>query len=418
MNSLTTRQTQLWNVALLGARMHYAVPRLLHQAGLLEHFYTDICAIKGWPRLLTSIPTPLQPKGIQRLLGRIPQGIPPAQITAFNHLGWSYAKKLRQAHTTAETTAAFLWSGKTFCKLVLEQGLTPNTGIYTFNSAGLEILQAARQQNLPTVMEQTIAPRALERQLLDTEQQAHPNWHPLFGNDPSLTEYIDREQQEWQTAGLILCGSEFVRDGIAACGGPVDRCRVIPYGVDLPIAPIDRLPHNGPLRILTVGSIGLRKGSPYVLAAARQLRGKATFRLVGSVHDLTTDIQSQLADNLELIGSVPRSQIREHYAWADVFLLPSICEGSATVTYEALATGLPVICTTNTGSVIRDGQEGFIIPMRDATAIATKIEILAQDPDRLAQMSINARQRAQEFTLEAYGQRLISLLTTNHMLHH
>ena len=100
----------------------------------------------------------------------------------------------------------------------------------------------------------------------------------------------------------------------------------------------------------------------------------------------------------------------EHFQWADVFLLPSLCEGSATVTYEALGHGLPVICTPNTGSVVRDGMEGFIVPVRDAAAIAERIERLAIDVELRTQMAANAKARAAEFTVAEYGRRLLSVL--------
>ena len=98
----------------------------------------------------------------------------------------------------------------------------------------------------------------------------------------------------------------------------------------------------------------MRKGSPYVLEAARRLAGSATFRMVGPC-SLPAQIIDGAPSNLEILGPVPRGDIMRHYAWADVFLLPSVCEGSATVVYEALTAGLPVICTPNTGSVVRDG---------------------------------------------------------------
>jgi glycosyltransferase involved in cell wall biosynthesis len=81
------------------------------------------------------------------------------------------------------------------------------------------------------------------------------------------------------------------------------------------------------------------------------------------------------------------------------------------VTYEALGYGLPVVCTPNAGSVVRDGLEGFIVPVRDATAIAGRIEQLTQDVDLRAQMSAGAKARAAEFTVAAYGQRLLAALT-------
>ena len=63
-------------VAQLGARMHYAVPRIFERAGLLERFYTDICANKGWPQLLRLLPRSLRPTRVQRLMNRLPEGIP------------------------------------------------------------------------------------------------------------------------------------------------------------------------------------------------------------------------------------------------------------------------------------------------------------------------------------------------------
>src|SRR5262249_11308352 len=103
------------------------------------------------------------------------------------------------------------------------------------------------------------------------------------------------------------------------------------------------------------------------------------------------------------------SQMALPYAWADVFLLPSVCEGSATVTYEALAAGLPVVCTPNTGSVVRDGVDGFIVPVGDVDAIVERLERLA-DPSLRAEFSVRARGRAAEFTLDAYRRRLLAAL--------
>jgi glycosyltransferase involved in cell wall biosynthesis len=100
----------------------------------------------------------------------------------------------------------------------------------------------------------------------------------------------------------------------------------------------------------------------------------------------------------------------QHYAWADVFLLPSICEGSATACYEALAAGVPVITTENAGSVVRDGIDGFIVPIRDAGAIVERLEMLHRDRELLESMARGALQRASEFTVEKYGDRLIAAL--------
>lgn len=62
-------------VSQLGARMHYAVPRIFASEARLAHFYTDICATKGWPRLVNALPTAaFQPPS---------KGLPAAAPTGF-----------------------------------------------------------------------------------------------------------------------------------------------------------------------------------------------------------------------------------------------------------------------------------------------------------------------------------------------
>jgi glycosyltransferase involved in cell wall biosynthesis len=395
-------------VCQMGARMHYAVPRILHAAGRLERFFTDICAVGLWARLLAAIPDSLRPASVRRLLSRVPRGVPRARTTMFARFGIEYSRRLASARAASEMTAVFLWAGKTFCEHVIRAGLGNARGVYTFNTAGLELLVHARRRGMKTIVEQTIAPREVEARLLAREREAHPDWEPgAFGDEyePALAA---REREEWENADLILCGSEFVRDAIASCSGPAQRCVVVPYGVDSRFSlRTDRTPRCGPLRVLTVGAVGLRKGSPYVLAAAQQLGTPAEFRIVGSTASISNGRLDQLRNHADVRGVVPRAEIFEHYTWADVFLLPSLCEGSATVTYEALAAGLPVIATPNTGSCVCDGVDGFIVPIADAGAIAAKIEMLANDRELLKTMSRNALDRAEELTVEAYGARLL-----------
>jgi glycosyltransferase involved in cell wall biosynthesis len=397
-------------VAQLGARMHYAIPRMLHDAGMLARFTTDICAVKGWPRLLKHVPESIRPAGLKRLLGRVPNGVPPEQITSFTQFGWEWQRRRTSCLTPAEMTKTQLWAGKRFCELVLADGFHGADAVFAYNRAGLELLREARKQGLRAVMEQTIAPLEIEGQLLLAEHEGYPDWEPPLAIDPARDEYTARERAEWAEADLILCGSEFVREGIAACGGPVEKCRVVPYGVDARFTLPPKVPHDGPLRVLTAGAVGLRKGSPYVLEAAKMLRGQAVFRMVGSL-GVQPAVRGALDSALELTGPVPRAQMLQQYAWADVFLLPSICEGSATVVYEALAAGLPVVCTPNTGSVVRDGVDGFIVSIRNAEAIADSLLRFVRNPQLLREMGTNAKTRASEFALGHYQKRLLAAVS-------
>jgi glycosyltransferase involved in cell wall biosynthesis len=397
-------------VAQLGARMHYAVPRILHESGQLEHFYTDICASKGWPRWCSSVPAAWRSDALRRIAGRVPPNVPPEKITAFNLLGLRYARRRRRARSSGDLRRAFLWMGRTFCQHVLARGLGAARGVYVFNSAGLEVLDAAKRSMRRTILEQTIAPLQVESDLLRCEQERFPNWKGAMNEDSELARLCERERAEWQLADKILCGSAFVRDGIAACGGPAERCIIVPYGIDSRFRLPPRLAHDGPIKVLVVGAVGLRKGSPYALAAARKLRFRAMFRMVGHL-ECPEQATRGLRELAEVTGPVPHSAMLEHFAWADVLLLPSLCEGSATVIYEALAASLPVICTPNCGGVVRNGVDGVVIPIRDSEAIVETVIDLARNPERRREMAVNAGKRAAMFDLGAYGRALAAALS-------
>ena len=388
--------------------MHYAVPRILSGAGVLERFYTDICAVKGWPNLLRAIPQALRPAKLQRLLTRQPRGVPARRITAFTGFGFEYARRLSHARNTDDRNDAFLWSGQEFCRRVIAHGFGQARAVWGFNSASLELLQAARERGLRGVVEQTITPRQIEWSLLEEEQARFPDWEP-HPEPGKLEEYCARERAEWAAADLVVCGSDYVRDGLIACGAAPEKCVAVSYGLDFMVPPHAPRRRAMPLKVLTVGAVCLRKGSPYVLEAARRMRGRAVFRMVGPVQ-VQPAAETALRADLELVGVVPRSDIRAHYAWADVFLLPSLCEGSATVSYEALFNGLPVICTPHTGSVARDGIDGYLVPARDVDAIVERLDRLATDPALLTGMSEHAHARSQDYTLARYGQRLVETL--------
>ena len=396
-------------VAQLGARRHYAVPRLLQAEGHLAHFYTDICGDKGWPRHLRILPRSTRPRFLRRLLGRATSDIPEPLLTTFPAFGLSCAVRRAGARSHARKEQIEAWSGRKFSQLIVRSGFHDAAGFYGFSGECLEALMEARAAGLWTVVDQTNAPRGLLHRLFDEEQAAFPHWHAPTGDGPDIGLIAARERAEWDAADVVLCGSDFVREGIAREGGPIRRCVVVAYGANAAFQLPPREPHTGLLRVLTVGEVGLRKGSPYVLSAARSLKGRAVFRMIGGVNVLPR-AAGELSEVVELIGAVPRAEILAHYRWADVFLLPSICEGSAGVVYEALAGSLPVICTPNTGSVIRHGQEGFVVPIRDADAIVQAVEALACDPQLRLRMGLNAGIRAAEFSLDSYGRRLLAAL--------
>lgn len=399
-------------VSQLGARMHYAVPRIFASAGRLAHFYTDICATKGWPRIVTHLPTAMFPPAVKRLAGRRPDGVPSELTTVFSNFGLRSVLRHMQVRNVVEETSHAIWAGSQFSQMVARSGFHGAAGLYAFSGDALEQMQAAKRAGMWTAVEQMIAPRNVVETLLAREKERFPDWAVTLHHNRYAETFVRREKAEWALADVIICPSEFVQKNVISEGGPADRCVLIPYGVDSKFSVDRTLRMPGPLRVLTVGEVGLRKGSPYVAQAARLVGAAARFRMVGRI-SIPGRIAQEISQWVELRGTVPRSQVSDEFRWADVFLLPSICEGSATAVYEALAAGLPVITTENTGTVVRDGVEGFVVPACDAQTIARVVEQLSADDELRARMSANAIRRARDFTVKAYGERLLAALSAS-----
>lgn len=399
-----------FSVVMFGARRHYAVPRILHESDLLQRFYTDITAVQGWPKFISKIPSKYIPAALQRLQGRIPKDIPVDKITSYPSFGLLNQIRLSSARNLSDQLKCHVSASISLNNKILDKGFSNKSILYTFDRAGLELMQYVKSKGGRAVMEQTVIPFRSFQKIVVKEQSLFPAWSKIEDKG-NYDWFAEREEEEWHLADMIICGSEFVKRSIADCGGPVDKCHVVPYGIDNRFFESNYSINNhaGPLRVLVVGEVSVRKGSHYVYAAAQRLKGLAEFRMVGSFN-VNQEVLASLGDAIELTGPVPRAVVKEHFKWADVFLLPSLVEGSAMVTYEALAAGIPVICTPNTGSVVKDGFNGFLVPACDVDAICAKINYFLDNREILRHMAINARNSGSDYSFGTYKDSLITCL--------
>jgi len=375
----------------------------------LARFYTDFYAGPTIRHLLSLGPVQWRNPMMSRALGRFAPDLPMELVRSYPMLGIEYAVRQRLLRNPEALSEMFLLMGDRFGKAVKRDGFGKAGGLYCFNTSGLHALRAARERGLVSVIEQTIAPRAVEEHLLSEEYERFPDWEvPSQVGGPATGAVIRREREEWELADMIVCPSEFVQQGVIQAGGATHKCVVVPYGVDNRFSPRERSPHRGPLRVLSVGQVSLRKGAGYACEVGRILGRSAELRWVGPIL-LTPEGRRKVEQHVKLTGDIPRNQIFEQFRWADVFFLPSMCEGSATVTYEALMSGLPVITTPNAGSIVTDGVNGFIVPVRETVQMAEKLRQLQEDDDLLRRMQLQAGGTRQA-SFEAYQERLLKAL--------
>lgn len=160
-----------------------------------------------------------------------------------------------------------------------------------------------------------------------------------------------------------------------------------------------------PLRVLCVGRLEWKKGYEYALQAIQILRDRGVHvscRIVGAGHYVEALAfalnQMGLQQQVEMLGALPREKVREELMHADVFLHAAVSEGFCNAVIEAQSMMLPVVCSDADG--LRDnvvhGVTGFVVPRRDALALADRLEALAADPALRQQMGVSGRQRVIE----------------------
>jgi glycosyltransferase involved in cell wall biosynthesis len=245
------------------------------------------------------------------------------------------------------------------------------------------------------------------------QEERWPDWATSAADEWDERVWTPLEQEEWALADLVLAPSAYVRDCLLCAGVAETKLRLVQYGVKLsPIGEPKRAPAGRPLRLLYAGAVNLRKGAPNLLTAAKGFRpDELDLRMAGGI-ELQSERLAGLPANIRLLGRVSRTEMSALYEWADVFVLPSVCEGAATVCYEALTRGVPVLVSRNTGAPVENGRGGVTLPDVTPASIETAIRLFREKPGMVGELSRQAHELRGSLSLEAYGSRLLSVFNT------
>lgn len=246
------------------------------------------------------------------------------------------------------------------------------------------------------------------------EREEHERWGlPYAGIDPRI---VDAEEAEYAEADCVTVPSHFAYRSFLSQGIAPEKLRHLPYGVDLSRFEPAGVPPRGEFNILFVGAMSLRKGIQYLAQAFHQIHHPAkTLSFVGGPSLELIELLRQRnlwPENARVFGHVPQSQLKNMMSRSHVMVLPSVEEGLALVQAQAMACACPVIGTHHTGAedLFNDGQEGYIVPIRDANALAERLQYLADHPDQRADMGQRALAKVQSFGgWQRYGEKAMSI---------
>lgn len=277
------------------------------------------------------------------------------------------------------------------------------------DGAFLQTLRAARQSGAVTVLNQTIGHVTAGRAILREEAALCPDFADSIPSD-TPDSVLRRCRAEALEADHLLAPSDYVRDSLTALGVDPRRIVMMPYGADLELFRPAAEPEPGGFRILFVGQISQRKGIKYLLEAVRRLDLEdVELILAGPLVGRGAGLRPY-SGRFRLLPKLPYDELPRLYRESSLFVYPSLHEGAAMATFEALASGLPVIATPNAGSVVREGEEGYIVAIRDVEALMDRILQLYSDRALRRSMAKKARARAEGHSWRHYRDRMDGFL--------
>ena len=300
-----------------------------------------------------------------------------------------------------------LWSCKELFDSWMASQMTACDIFHCFSSFGLKAHRSARENyGALTIVERGSTHIQFQDQILREEYSL---WNiPYAGIDGRV---IDKEIEEYDYCDHIIVQSKFAKNSFHNFGISDKKIITLPLGVNLNVFHQTSKKDNK-FRVLSVGTLSLRKGSLYLLKALSNINlPNFEYMFNGKIDPEIRDLIFPYLGLINNVGTRPFSELYKIYSQASVFVLPTIEDGFGNVIVEAMACGVPVIATTNCGAadIITDGVDGFIIPIRDIRALRDKIIFLYENPEIREQMAVAALIKAKTIlSIDSHGDRALN----------
>lgn len=287
--------------------------------------------------------------------------------------------------------------------------------VHAWSGSAEPSLLAAEKLGIPSVLERSSAHMEEQSRILREE---YARLGLVWTETPAAV--VRRELREYQLARMIAIPSLFVERSFAVRGYPLDKLNRNGFGVNISkFTPGQK--DDEVFRVIFAGSLSVRKGIGYLVSAFLTADiPDSSLLLVGSTTPDTSRLLGGSDPRVILTGHQPQAELVNYYRKASVFVMPSVEEGQAMVQFQALACGLPLICTDSTGGEdllarggvaaaaddlgIREFPAGYVVPTGSSRAIAECLRRLHVNRDLLASKRMAALAlRDQDISWERYA---------------
>jgi glycosyltransferase involved in cell wall biosynthesis len=382
-----------------GARDAYQLSIALEKAGLLECLVTDLF-----------LPPVIGSKVRKKYTGGLP----------YNKVKNTYSNLVRQKVFKQPYSV----TDQILTNRALKEALKHDANLFLYSYTALDAFEYIKQHHLRNqCFLFQLHPHPLSiRTLLTEELSLAPNAKDSLMKEPEM--YLDQMQikqlnDESLLADHVIVASTYTKQTLIENKVKPEKITIIPYGVDasrFSLKPSYN-EQNGTIKLVFVGQMIQRKGLGYLFEALKLLNSKnIQLTLIGR-GVIDTNLISEYKKYIDITVKINLSHdelVNELHAH-DMLVFPSLVEGFGHVILEAMSAGLAVLCTTNTAGpdVFFNGTEGVIVPIRNAVAIAERIEYFIHHKNELASMGLSASKTAREFTWSRFRKGVIEFYSSS-----
>lgn len=384
-------------ICFAGPRDRYQSALALHENHALEALVTEAYFSKFWAS------TGICGKNFHRFAKvRHHAAIPTAQ--AVSSLG-AFVRTLRARFDRRKDSPHFAVADRLLSEKAGEVALRRRSPLIAYSYYADAAFRRMEGSGLPRVLFQVHPNGKHLRELFQKEIEKVPEAKASLMEETEMSPLFRHNDETFAMADAVICASTFTKRSLVAAGSS-KPAYVVGYGVDLDLfSPRTVAPSAQPLTVGFVGALSQRKGARYLLGALAALP-KGTARLILYTRaSVDRDLIRGFEDvDVEVRGGLSDVELAGDLKCCDLVALPSIAEGFGLVILEAMACGVPVLCTTSTGGAdfISHRQNGLLIEPGSTEAILRELEWALARRDELFQMGQAARVEAEKHTWAAY----------------
>ncbi len=273
----------------------------------------------------------------------------------------------------------------------------------------------AKQRGMKIVVDHSIAhPDELAKQLNKATKRNKPTTDRFATINPQ-DGFWKLVLSDCMKADILLVNSEYVKWSFIMAGYPAQKIRVIPLGINSEFrAKKQRYTlQNNVIRLVFSGGFGDRKGASVIFDALDQLRKKGIpfeFDVIGTIVNGTAIPDWAKSASIRFHGHLPQSEMLPILLNSDIYIFPTYAEGAAQSVKEAMAIGLPVITTRQSGAPIIDQVNGWLIADDNPEALGDAIEKLGGNTRLREKLGTDAAKTIEEsHTWDQYGLAVMEL---------